>query len=538
MRATTYLFFLSASLSFAQVPQIASNGVLNSASWGITMAPGSLVSIFGSNLATTTQSANPPLPFTLGGTSVTINGIPAPLFFVSSGQINLQLPSAVTAPSLADLNGTFLNLGTATAVVTAPGGVSSPASFYVLAASPSFFTTDGSGCGAASALNITPDGTISINSPSNSAAPGDYIALFGTGFGPAGAQPADGVAAAGAAPLQSAPVLLVDYSLAPAPQYAGLAPSTVGVDQINFQLPATTRNGCNVPVFATQILDTPTVTISVQTGRGQCIDPPIQSYGEISLYKSFFYVSGSPLIESDSISAEFFSGPLAHPPALPSVIFAPEWVGGLVAPVSVGNFLFLLIPGFTCPVPDYIQLSAGAIQVQAADGSSATVSPFPLPVGAVYSQSFPDGFIGPGTYTISGTQGNPVTLQASVEVGSPIQIQTPLSPGTTISSSQPLTIKWTGGDPGSLVRVSLYSGRQYLYTYANAADGSLTIAPSCTGIPAVCTFGLAPSTSAQLEIDVSPSPTNVATASAAGITGQVQISWTYSYTFTGLMIAP
>src|SRR5689334_8488340 len=59
------------------------------------VAPESIVAAFGSNLATTTQSATAqPLPTELGGTSVEVNGRKAGLFFVSPNQINYVIPDA------------------------------------------------------------------------------------------------------------------------------------------------------------------------------------------------------------------------------------------------------------------------------------------------------------------------------------------------------------------------------------------------------------------------------------------------------------
>src|SRR5436305_13290330 len=103
---------VSCSLS-AQVPVVADGGVLNGASFarGQAVAPGSIVSIFGTELATSLAQADTvPLSNSLGGVSVTFNGVPAPLYFVSAGQINAQIPWNVIP------NG--ISSGTADIVVT------------------------------------------------------------------------------------------------------------------------------------------------------------------------------------------------------------------------------------------------------------------------------------------------------------------------------------------------------------------------------------------------------------------------------------
>src|SRR5258708_1004448 len=95
LAATILLSLGCLPFAFAQTPQIASGGIVNAASWSSPVAPGALIAIFGTNLANREQSASTPLPFTLGGTSLAINGIPAPLAFVSPGQINAQVPSSL-----------------------------------------------------------------------------------------------------------------------------------------------------------------------------------------------------------------------------------------------------------------------------------------------------------------------------------------------------------------------------------------------------------------------------------------------------------
>ncbi|MBZ5723764.1 MAG: hypothetical protein LAP87_02100 [Acidobacteriia bacterium] len=113
------------------VPAVAAGGVLNAASnaTGQPVAPGSLVSIYGSHLADALiQASSVPLLTKLGNTSVTFNGIAAPLCFVSSGQINAQVPWEVTG-STADM------------VVTNGGAPSAPVSVPLTTAGPGIFVT-------------------------------------------------------------------------------------------------------------------------------------------------------------------------------------------------------------------------------------------------------------------------------------------------------------------------------------------------------------------------------------------------------------
>src|SRR6185436_8287658 len=114
--------YLIRKVTFGGGPRISSGGVVNGASFApapVPVAPGSIISIFGINLAPSIATADRvPLPTDLASTSVRINGTLAPLFFVSPGQINAQLPFEVAS-------------GQATAVVTSPSGTSSGETFNV-----------------------------------------------------------------------------------------------------------------------------------------------------------------------------------------------------------------------------------------------------------------------------------------------------------------------------------------------------------------------------------------------------------------------
>ena len=120
---------------------------MNSGSYTLQgVAPGSIVSIFGTNLAASTASASTiPLPTALSDvTSVTFNGIPGGLYFVSQNQINAQLPFDVLAGQ---------SSGTASIVVTRSSGASAPQHVTVVPASPGIFTTTSDGLGQAFAYD-------------------------------------------------------------------------------------------------------------------------------------------------------------------------------------------------------------------------------------------------------------------------------------------------------------------------------------------------------------------------------------------------
>jgi uncharacterized protein (TIGR03437 family) len=534
-KALQWFSFLSLIVpaAFSQaLPQFDSDSVVNAASYADPISPGAIASIFGTNLASITAAAQgAPLPTELAGTSVTINGAKAPLFYVSPTQINLQVPWSTQIA--------LFNYTAASVVVTTSMGRSTPVRVPVFQSGPSLFSLDGSGCGQAAALNISRDGSVSVNSPSNSAAPGDFISLYGTGIGVPNNPPANGDYSAGLVPLSSPPpgVVLGGKTLQ-AVQFAGLAPFLVGVYQINFQIPQGTPEGCAIPVsvaYGQFSMAGPTMSVSIHSGRGRCVDPSIQSFGRVTLMKTF--MSGTAGTTADTLSASFPSGPgIMVPPPLP-----PSQPGSFtnnITPVTMSR---------SCPVNGNSLLFAGALSVQAnSTGQTKVAPPIPNTGGVQYQQSLPNGFIAPGQYTVSAS--GPVQFQGTVTIPSPIQITTPLTPGTQVSVSNNFVINWTGGAPGELVRLRLVA-KDGLFNsvdtaYVDAVAGSFTFSPVCMGNPPpmgsgrFCTFGVlmqpGSTGNVSVEVELLPSSEYANAMSAQGITQGVQISWMYRYVFSGM----
>ena len=126
------VLFLCFGVAQAQ-PSVAPGGVLNGASFikGQPVSPGSIVSVFGTNLSSGLQIADSvPLSTSLGGVTVTLNDVTAPLYFVSSGQINSQVPYEVQPGTVNVViqNGTSSDPVAFDLAVAAPGvSVSRPA---------------------------------------------------------------------------------------------------------------------------------------------------------------------------------------------------------------------------------------------------------------------------------------------------------------------------------------------------------------------------------------------------------------------------
>ncbi len=195
------------------------NGVVSGAGFQAGLTPGSWISIFGDNLATTTRTWNPSeivdgkLPTSLDGVSVNVNGQPAAVYFVSPGQINVQAPATAT--------------GTATIVVSNAHGSSAPVTADVQTYLPGFFLLDDRYVAA-----IHSDGSL-VNAVSP-ARPGETIALYGTGFGPTNPNVGTGEVFTGAAPLTVAVSVRVGTTEASVP-FAGL--TGAGLYQINLVVP-------------------------------------------------------------------------------------------------------------------------------------------------------------------------------------------------------------------------------------------------------------------------------------------------------------
>ncbi len=198
-----------------------------------TMVPGMIASLFASNIGTKQFGGSPtsattvPLPKVLNGLQVTINDIVCPIFYADDSQMNIQMPWSLGTSGTANI----------AIVEVATGRVVGAAIVALATVNPGLFTSDGTGKGAAAAINS--DGT--VNSSKNPAAQGSYITLYGTGQGPVnGTLPADGAAASGTQnTTQRAPTVIMNVGPIPDGdvQYSGLAPGLVGVWQINARIP-------------------------------------------------------------------------------------------------------------------------------------------------------------------------------------------------------------------------------------------------------------------------------------------------------------
>ncbi len=184
------------------------------------LAPGSFVTIFGSLLASARAGASvTPLPTTLGGTQVFVNGAAAPLYYSSPGQINFQLPyETPVGPTAVKVTVNGLE-GSAVTIQTAP-------------AVPGILTY-----GQNRAVAQNSDNT--LNGASNGAIAGSVITVYLTGIGELDNPVATGTPAP-LTPLSQAksPASATIGGQSAQIQFLGLTPGFVGLAQANIQTPA------------------------------------------------------------------------------------------------------------------------------------------------------------------------------------------------------------------------------------------------------------------------------------------------------------
>jgi uncharacterized protein (TIGR03437 family) len=272
MRHSLTLVLVSgfAMSAIAQTPAITT--VVNGASVASgAIAPREAVAVFGTNIGPTTLiAANAaPYPTALGGYSVLVNGKAAPLFYVSAGQVNFQAPvdlsgASATIQVTGQVNGQTLQ----SAVMTVP----------VAPTAPGLYTTAGN---IGQFLGQSGD-TISATNP---AKPGETVVIYATGFGATNPAGTSGIAPPANAQLLASVSMTVGGQPVTA-LYAGPAPGFVGIDQVNFTVPATAASG-NLPVV---------VTVGGQASNSAVL--PVGTFPTITGVSN--NASGAPGIESGS----------------------------------------------------------------------------------------------------------------------------------------------------------------------------------------------------------------------------------------------
>jgi len=223
-------------------------GVVNGASFQPGIESGSWVTILGSNLSNTNpgrtwtagEIVNGNLPQSLDGTSVTIDGRAAYVYYISPTQLNVQAPTDSTT-------------GSVPVVVTNNSQTSAPLNAQLQAAAPAFFLNSGTSNAIASHY---PDYAL-VGTSNAPAHPNDVLILWATGFGPTDPATPAGLVVTGAPSTATLPVIKVGGAQVPVTA-AVLTPGSAGLYQIAIQLPSTV----------------PTGSVAIQASVGGTLSPP------------------------------------------------------------------------------------------------------------------------------------------------------------------------------------------------------------------------------------------------------------------------
>jgi uncharacterized protein (TIGR03437 family) len=211
-------------------PQI--DRVLSSADGGSALAPGSLVSLYGTGLSPSRIAAREiPLPTSLGESCLSVNGIAIPMVFVSPEQINAQLPFTID--------------GAASLVLRNPAGLSNTMRLRLEPTAPGVFLLPVPGLGqpGPAIFNLRNGGLVTGSNPAKR---GDGISIFLAGLG----RTSPAVAAGAAAPLAETalPATASLGGVETAVEFSGLVPGSVGVYVIQARIPRNAPTGLEIPL--------------------------------------------------------------------------------------------------------------------------------------------------------------------------------------------------------------------------------------------------------------------------------------------------
>lgn len=223
------LLILCGTLCGTMTAQIAA--VQNGASFGKEIAAGSWATLYGTFAGVTQTIGQTPVGTNLAGVTVTVASLPAPVYFVSTGQINFIVPAATPA----GLQPLQVKVGSATFDST----------IRILTAAPGLFTQDAATPPKGAVLNQN----YTLNTSSNVALRGDTVQIFGSGPGAFKNAVTDG-AGAPSNPLnttKSTPQVFVAGVPAEV-QFTGLAPNFAALWQLNIKVPTQSFITGRVPV--------------------------------------------------------------------------------------------------------------------------------------------------------------------------------------------------------------------------------------------------------------------------------------------------
>jgi len=246
LKPATATLFGGIAQNLTPPPTLAPGGTLNNLNpvAGGPLAPGLIAQVYGTGLAPSPVSTKVlPLPKLFDNTYAQVGAFQAPLYFLSSGQINVQLPSELTGPQqipiVLSVNNALTTSVLLDIVPTAPGVLS-----HLDGPTPP--STQNGAHIIAQHSNFT---LVSSKSPGK---PNEVLVMYLVGLGATKPSVASGQPSPSAtlAKVTIQPTVMVDH-LPATVSFAGLTPGFVGLYQINFQVPAGVSSG-DVEVDVTQ----------------------------------------------------------------------------------------------------------------------------------------------------------------------------------------------------------------------------------------------------------------------------------------------
>jgi uncharacterized protein (TIGR03437 family) len=225
-------------------------GVVNAASFTEKVARGSLATIFGTGFTASApiSASAVPLPTSLGGVSVRIGGVAAPILFVSATQINFQVPYEVPADTQ-----TYI-------VVTSSGAASRQFPVTMANCAVGVFTY--ARTTQARDPIIVHGTTNQLVTASNPAEPGEIVVAYATGIGKVNGSPRTGAPVSGLMTAVDTPTVTV-AGVPATVLFAGLTQGFAGLAQFNIRLPATISFGSHPIVIRFPGDSSPVVELAV-----------------------------------------------------------------------------------------------------------------------------------------------------------------------------------------------------------------------------------------------------------------------------------
>ena len=242
-------------------PRINPGGVVNAATFAATrLAPGVIASVFGIDLAVETEELiATPLPTTLGGTTLFFDGtLKVPLYYASPNQVNIQIPWELAGEEQAELS------------VRIGSEISQPVVVPLAQYSPAIFTVPDVRPGQGAILIANTSGALAaplgLSANSRPVRRGEILEIFAVGLGPVTFPPASGSAAPRFPHSETITEPRVTIGGVPARLlFTGLAPTLVGLYQINARRPDEAPSGDDVVVkIIIEGLESNPVTIAVE----------------------------------------------------------------------------------------------------------------------------------------------------------------------------------------------------------------------------------------------------------------------------------